>query len=444
LLKEQNKQGVKSQPMAQTTPEAQPHFSQPVRQIALMLIVLGLSGAGVVLALPRVLPVFEANPYLNGFIVFVFLIGVVACFWMVFQLINSVRWIEGFASEGPTSSDRAPQLLASLASLLRARGSRMQLNATSTQSILDSVATRIDEVREITRYIVNLLIFLGLLGTFYGLATTVPALVDTIRSLAPQDGDAGFEVCARLMSGLEAQLGGMGVAFASSLLGLAGSLIVGLLELFAGHGQNRFYRELEEWLSSITRVNFAHDGDGSSEGSGEAQMMAGVMDHLAEQMESLQNVFLQSDISRSIVDEKLTKLTDAVERMTERMQGQDGSSGAMEGLIDGQNRMASGLQTLADWQMRGVSAQERMIELIEAQGGSDGMDAESRMRLRSIDVQMLRILEEISAGRQETMSELRTDISALATALSQPRGQGRRAVASDVIPDPQDPSGGTP
>jgi hypothetical protein len=102
------------------------------------------------------------------------------------------------------------------------------------------------------------------------------------------------------------------------------------------------------------------------------------------------------------------------------------------------------LQTLADWQMRGVSAQERMIELIEAQGGSDGMDAESRMRLRSIDVQMLRILEEISAGRQETMSELRTDISALATALSQPRGQGRRAVASDVIPDPQDPSGGTP
>lgn len=430
--------------MARTTPEAQPHFSQPVRQIALMLIVLGLSGAGVVLALPRVLPVFEANPYLNGFIVFVFLIGVVACFWMVFQLIKSVRWIEDFASEGPTSSERAPQLLASLASLLRARGSRMQLNSTSTQSILDSVATRIDEVREITRYIVNLLIFLGLLGTFYGLATTVPALVDTIRSLAPQDGEAGFEVFARLMSGLEDQLGGMGVAFASSLLGLAGSLIVGLLELFAGHGQNRFYRELEEWLSSITRVSFAHDGDGSGEASGEAHMMAGVMDHLAEQMESLQNVFLQSDISRSIVDDKLTKLTDAVERMTERMQGQDGSSDAMEGLVDGQNRMASGLQTLADWQMRGVSAQERMIELIEAQGGSDGMDAESRMRLRSIDVQMLRILEEISAGRQETMSELRTDISALAAALSKPRGQTRRAAASDVIPDPQDPSGGTP
>ncbi len=410
--------------MAQTTPEVHPHFSQPVRQVLLMLIVLGLSGAGVFVALPRVLPVFEANPYLNGFIVFVFLIGVIACFWMVYQLIQSVRWIERFASDGPRTEERAPQLLASLASLLRTRGSRMQLNATSTRSILDSVATRIDEVRDITRYIVNLLIFLGLLGTFYGLATTVPALVDTIRSLAPQDGEAGFEVFARLMSGLENQLGGMGVAFASSLLGLAGSLIVGLLELFAGHGQNRFYRELEEWLSSITRVSFASDSEGSS---GEPNILAGVIDHLAEQMESLQTMFTQSDVSRSMVDEKLGKLADAVDRMTTQMQEQGNGSASLDRLIDGQGRMADGLRSLADGQTRSAEAQERLIEVIEAQGpGGEGMDAESRMRLRSIDVQMLRILEEISAGRQETMAELRTDISALATALSRPRGPNRK------------------
>lgn len=408
--------------MAQTTTEAQPHFSQPVRQIVLMFIVLGLSGAGVILALPRVLPVFEANPYLNGFIVFVFLIGVASCFWMVFQLIQSVRWIEGFAGGGPTGDGQAPQLMASLASLLRSRGSRMQLNASSTKSILDSVATRIDEMREITRYIVNLLIFLGLLGTFYGLATTVPALVDTIRSLAPQDGEAGFEVFARLMSGLEEQLGGMGVAFASSLLGLAGSLIVGLLELFAGHGQNRFYRELEEWLSSITRVSFASE----SEGSGEPNVLAGVIDHLAEQMESLQTMFTQSDISRSMVDEKLGKLADSVDRMTTRMQEQDGNSGALDRLVDSQARLADGLHALSEGQNRSAAGQERLIEIIETQGMGDGIDAESRMRLRSIDVQMLRILEEISAGRQETMAELRTDISALASALSQPRGMNRR------------------
>ena len=387
--------------MAQTTPEAQPHFSQPVRQIALMLIVLGLSGFGVVVALPRVLPVFEANPYLNGFIMFVFAIGVVACFWMVFQLIQSVAWIERFASEGPATSGKAPQLMVSLASLLRSRGSRMQLNATSTRSILDSVATRIDEVREITRYIVNMLIFLGLLGTFYGLATTVPALVDTIRSLAPQDGETGTEVFSRLMGGLESQLGGMGVAFASSLLGLAGSLIVGLLELFAGHGQNRFYRELEEWLSSITRVGFAPEGEGNTE----QNAIAGVIDHLEDQMESLQAILTKSDVSRSIVDEKLGRLVDAVERMTTQLQGQGANGTGLERMVDGQ---------------------ERLIALIETQGMGDGMDAESRMRLRSIDVQMLRILEEISAGRQETMAELRTDISALAKAFRQPRGTNQR------------------
>ncbi|MEM7521999.1 MAG: biopolymer transporter ExbB, partial [Pseudomonadota bacterium] len=368
----------------------------------LMLSVLILSGLGAFLALPRVLPVFQSNPYLNGFIMFVFLIGVVSCFWMVYQLITSVRWIEGFAADGPSASGKAPQLLASLASLLRSRGARMQLSASSTRSILDSVATRIDEVREITRYIVSMLIFLGLLGTFYGLATTVPALVETIRSLAPQDGEAGVAVFSRLMTGLESQLDGMGVAFASSLLGLAGSLIVGLLELFAGHGQNRFYRELEEWLSSITRVGLSAEG----EVTGEQGAMAGVIDHLAEQMESLQTMFTQSDISRSMVDEKLGNLADAVDRMTTQMQGQGSGNAALDRLAEGQ---------------------ERLIQVIEAQGTSDGIDAESRMRLRSIDVQMLRILEEISAGRQETMAELRTDISALAVALSQPRGQNRRA-----------------
>ncbi|MEO0391245.1 MAG: biopolymer transporter ExbB, partial [Pseudomonadota bacterium] len=276
--------------------EVAPQFSRPVRQIILMVLVLGLTAAGSFLALPRVLPVFEANPYLNGFILFVFVIGVLACFWQVVQLMVSVRWIESFAADG-SSAGQAPQLMASLASLLRSRGARMQLSASSTRSILDSVATRIDEVREITRYIVNMLIFLGLLGTFYGLATTVPAVVDTIRSLAPQEGEGGVEVFNRLMSGLEMQLGGMGVAFASSLLGLTGSLVVGLLELFAGHGQNRFYRELEDWLSSITRVGLSSGEDGGEQGA-----FAGVVDHLAEQMEALQLMFTQSDIQRSMVD----------------------------------------------------------------------------------------------------------------------------------------------
>lgn len=385
--------------MAQPDREQRPQFSQPVRQISLMLIVLALTGFGAFLALPSVFPIFAPNPYLNGVIVFVFVIGVFACFYQVFQLIGSVRWIENFASDSPDPETSAPQMLAPLAALLRTRGARMQINASSTRSILDSVSTRIDEAREITRYIVNMLIFLGLLGTFYGLATTVPAVVDTIRSLAPAEGEGGVDVFSRLMTGLEAQLGGMGVAFGSSLLGLAGSLVVGLLELFAGHGQNRFYQELEDWLSSITRVGFTAGEDATAE----QNIMAEMVDHMAQQMETLQGLFARSDANRAVVDEKLGKLADAVDRMTNRMQGGDPTAQALDRVAAGQDRLISVLE-------------ER------ATGYGDGMDAESRMRLRSIDVQMLRILEEISAGRQETMAELRHDISLLAKAVSGGRG----------------------
>ncbi|MGJ5618272.1 biopolymer transporter ExbB [Sulfitobacter sp. MF3-043] len=389
--------------MAQPDRQQRPQFSQPVRQISLMLIVLALTAFGGFLALPSVLPIFAANPYLNGFIIFVFIIGVFACFYQVFQLIGSVRWIENFASDAPDPETVAPQLLAPLASLLRTRGARMQVSATSTRSILDSVASRIDEAREITRYIVNMLIFLGLLGTFYGLATTVPAVVDTIRSLAPSEGEGGVDVFSRLMTGLEAQLGGMGVAFGSSLLGLAGSLVVGLLELFAGHGQNRFYQELEDWLSSITRIGFST----GEEGTGEQHVMGGVIDHMTEQMETLQQMFRESGTSRAMVDEKLGRLADAVDRMTTRMEGTNPSSQALD-------RIAAG--------------QERMITAVEAQGSGDGIDAESRMRLRSIDVQMLRILEEISAGRQESMAEFRKDIMSLAKAVSEGRSAEPRRI----------------
>lgn len=383
--------------MAQRDRETRPHFSQPVRQIIMMLVAFTLAGVGAFFAMPAVLPVFFANLYLNGFIGAVFVIGVFACFWQVFQLIGSVKWIERFAAGESAADDSPPQLLAPLASLLRSRGARMQLSSSSTRSILDSVAQRIDEEREITRYIANFLIFLGLLGTFYGLATTVPAVVDTIRSLAPQEGEEGLAIFNRLMTGLEAQLGGMGVAFASSLLGLAGSLLVGLLELFAGHGQNRFYRELEEWLSSITRVNFASGEEGSSD----ADFMAGVLEALSEQMEGLNQLFVDSDQSRVEVDRKLGALVDAITEMNARLDRSDAVSDAL-------TRVALG--------------QETMIEVMRANGpGGDGMDAESRMRLRSIDVQMLRILEEISAGRQESLAELRKDIDLMVKAFGRPR-----------------------
>ncbi len=378
---------------------AERHFAQPYRQIVTMLLVLGLVGGGAYLAYPQVAPVFLANPYLNGFIAFVFVIGVLACFWQVFQLVSSVSWIEGFAHDRPGHQfTKAPRLVASLAALLRKKGARSQLGASSSRSILDSVATRIDEARDITRYIVNLLIFLGLLGTFYGLATTVPAVVDTIRSLAPTEGDSGMAVFERLMAGLEDQLEGMGIAFASSLLGLAGSLVVGLLELFASHGQNRFYRELEEWLSTITRVGFTGDeGAGADQGA-----LAQLAEHMAERLDQMQSFYAKSAEKRDAANDQMELLAEAVGNLSAQVGG--GGGAEMTRLAESQERLSAALENMAS-------------------EGAGNFDAESRMRLRSMDVQMLRILEEISAGRQESIGELRADIAQLTKAV---RLMGRR------------------
>lgn len=395
--------------MDRSAGEAEHHFKQPVRQLTTMLIVVALVSVGAYVAWPRVSGVFLANPYLNGLIFFVFLVGVASCFWQVARLFSSVRWISDFIKHIPGHEFvRAPRLLAPLAQLLRSRGARSQISSTSAGSILDSVATRIDEARDITRYLVNLLVFLGLLGTFWGLATTVPAVVETIRSLAPKEGQSAVEVFGNLMGGLQKQLGGMGTAFSSSLLGLAGSLVVGLLELFAGHGQNRFYRQLEEWLSTITRLGLSDGG-----GEGDHAMLAAVLDQMAEQMETLQSLVARSEESRTETTSRLASVTGAVELLIRRMEQEREDAG----------KAAEAERTLLERIAQGQEATVNVLRHGRHAGTADTdesgahVDAESRMRLRSIDVQLLRILEEIAAGRQESMAELRADIAGLTKAI---------------------------
>jgi hypothetical protein len=418
--------------MNKTTAEAEPSFTQPYRQIFLMLVVIGLVSAGGVLAWPQLSGVFLANIWLNGFIGCVFIFGVLACFWQMLQLSQSILWIVGFSKQAETQTfTTAPRLLAPLAALLRSRGVRMQISATSSRSILDSVATRIDEARDITRYLVNLLIFLGLLGTFYGLATTVPAIVDTIRNLAPQQGESGVQVFDKLMGGLEAQLGGMGTAFSSSLLGLAGSLVVGLLELFASHGQNRFYRELEEWLSTITRLGFSTgDSDAAAEGEhSDLAVVATVLEQMATQMQQMQGMFAESAAAATQGNAQIAALAQSVSQLSERMAAQNSSlnnhleklssfAGAQNAVLA---EISKGQQTVLP---RLATAQEAQLAVASQLAEAGGADAESRMRLRSIDVQLLRILEELSAGRQESVTDLRADIATLTQAIRQlSRGQ---------------------
>ncbi|WP_434802916.1 hypothetical protein [Paracoccus albus] len=463
---------------AQERRMAQPHFSQPVRQIVLMLIVSVLVGFGGWFAYGRILPIFAANPWLNGLILTVFVIGVLACFWQVAQLIQSVSWIERFAERRRNATergvaalgdgeDRAPRLLAPLAALLGARGPVGGVISTgSASSILESVATRIDEARDITRYLSNLLIFLGLLGTFYGLATTVPAVVDTIRALAPQEGETGMQVFEKLMTGLEAQLGGMAVAFSSSLLGLAGSLVVGLLELFATHGQNRFYRELEEWLSGFTRLGIAGD-DG--ERLDQASLM-GFLDQIAQQMGDLQAFYAERDEIREQeaieADERVLLMARNVERLGQFMlddseanvsnlgemakamaqinEGQDrliraaearqpdmsGISIALSRLAEGQDRLVRAGERLPEERAeanrimaRLAEAQERLASMDARRGGQGYQDDESRVHLRSIDDAMGRLVEETAAARHLSTEDLRREIVELTEALRALGGQ---------------------
>ena len=403
-----------------------PRFSQPVRQIVMMLTVLALIGVGAWFAYGRILPIFTANKYLNGLIFTVFVLGIAACFWQVGQLVRSVSWIERFAERrrnaiekgvpapGHVAGDAAPRLLAPLAALL---GTRAQMGGVistgSARSILESVATRIDEVRDITRYIANLLIFLGLLGTFYGLATTVPAVVETIRNLAPQEGETGMQVFDKLMGGLEAQLGGMATAFSSSLLGLAGSMVVGLLELFATHGQNRFYRELEEWMSDFTRVSLAGaDGDSVDQAA-----LSAFLEQMAAQMERLQLFHAERDAQRdemgAMADERVVVMAEAIDALARRVEADAEAASARDARMI--EAAAAREDRLADAMARIAAGQERLVALAsEAAGANAGAGA---FDLSGVEATLTRLVTEMTEGRDQMVAELRSDLLVLTRAV---------------------------
>ncbi len=379
-------------------------FSQPTRQTALMIFVLLCVFFIAYLLFPAVAPIFLSSPYLNGVIIGVFILGVLACFWQVFILVSSVYWIEGFVSERPGHEiAKPPRILAPLEALLRDKQSRRNINPLSARSILDSVATRLDEVRDITRYIINLLIFLGLLGTFYGLATTVPAVVETIKSLAPKEGQTGLEVFEGLMVGLESQLGGMGTAFASSLLGLAGSLVVGLLELFAGHGQNRFYMELEEWLSSISKIGQSfYETENPNTPISPSELVINSfenkLNHLIELLENNGNQSFNNQI-------QINELTKSIEKLI--LNEKEASNSSSD----------QGVYNQTDLNKL-INNQDNLVNLIrnfvEIEKNSEN---EFRSRVRNMDVQLAKIFNELKTGRQDNLSELREDFTILSNAI---------------------------
>ena len=219
-----------------------------------MVVFLVLVAFVAVILYRPILIAFQANPALNGLILGVAIIGIVLAIRQVTRLFREIAWVKSFRAQGDDRDGRrAPILLAPMATLLGDRFGQGALSAPALRALLDSIGSRLDESRDIMRYLTGLLVFLGLLGTFWGLLTTVTAVSDTIQNLNIGGGDTAV-VFEDLKRGLAEPLGGMGIAFSSSLFGLTGSLVLFFLDLQAGQAQNRFYTELEDWLSSLTEL----------------------------------------------------------------------------------------------------------------------------------------------------------------------------------------------
>ena len=380
-------------------------FSQPIQQVVLMLTSLLLVMVGSYFMFPSVAPIFLSSPYLNGIILTVFFFGILCCFWQIFVIIAAVNWVENFALDRPGHEfSDPPKLLIPLASLLKGKKSKTILTSSSLNSILDSVATRLNEARDITRYVINLLIFLGLLGTFYGLAITVPEVVNTIKSLVPKEGQTGIEVFDNLMAGLEGQLGGMGTAFASSLLGLAGSLVVGLLELFANHGQNRFYMQLEEWLSSFTSIGIFGDSESFDEPTVHGNISP-IISAVGAQIAELGQMFEKSIENNSATNNQINSLSKALEELA----GSTITSSQIVTNTDGFDKTS--IEKL-------VSSQQDLNTLIKGQFGERSTrDLENLTRLRNIELQLSRLVDELANARKDALSELRSDLAQLSKAM---------------------------
>ncbi len=360
-----------------------------------VFLVLAIIGAGVLHR--QLIEAFAANPAINGIILVVMLLGILFVFRQVLMLRAEVNWIEDYRSQSPgLSVTTPPKLLAPMAAMIGDRQGQLRLNTTSMRSILDGISARLDESRDISRYLIGLLIFLGLLGTFWGLLQTVSSVADVIAGLQVGGGDA-VAIFNDLKTGLEAPLSGMGTAFSSSLFGLAGSLLLGFLELQAGAAQNRFYNDLEDWLSTATRVS---GGGTLSVGEGDQSVPAyiqALLETTADSLDNLQRTVARAETARAQSDQGLSTLTDRMTTLTDQMRTEQD---LMVRLAENQAELRPVLQRLAENRSAGA------------------IDEATRGHIRNLDNHMVRLIEETANGRNEIVQELRAEIRLLARTIA--------------------------
>ena len=366
-----------------------------LRMVIFLVIVLALLG----LLWQPLLSAFLNNPVLNGIILFVLAIGIAWNLGQVTRLRPEVAWVETFQrSRQSLGQAAAPKLLAPMASMLASRDGirddtrRFTLSAGAMRSLLDGIDSRLDESRELSRYMTGLLIFLGLLGTFWGLLKTVGAVSDVIGSMSVGSGDVNL-MFEQLKSGLVKPIAGMGTAFSASMFGLAGALVLGFLDLTAGQAQNRFFNELEEWLAGLTRLSSGAlaDGDG---GSVPAYVQA-LLEQTAENMEQLQRVLTRGEDRAQQTGQAIAALAERMGALTDTLRA---SQQLMLRIGEGQAALAPALQRLTD---------PRLI------AGHEAGDEIARAHLRNIELALTRLLAETEQGRTQATAELRSDLRIL-------------------------------
>jgi hypothetical protein len=356
-------------------------MTRPTIYLIRMAVFLALVAAAVGMLAPTLFGAFWNNPGLNSLILFVLAAGIAWNLRQVLLLTPEVAWVEHYRA-GPDRLSAAPaaRLLAPMARMLRPRQDdsewpaqrRLTLSTSSTRSLLDSLASRLDESRELSRYMTGLLIFLGLLGTFWGLLKTIGAVADVIAAMTVGSGDVAV-MFDQLKAGLARPLAGMGTAFSASLFGLAGALILGFLDLTAGQAQNRFFNELEEWLAGLTRLSSGALADG--EGSVPVYVQA-LLEQTAENMESLRRVLLRGEEGRAQAQQAIISLHEQIGALTDAVRG----------------------------------SQQLMLRVVENAAGGDDV---ARTHLRNIELGLQRIAAEAEQGRAETTSDLRNDLRVL-------------------------------
>ncbi len=383
-------------------------MTRPFTYLIRMLVFLGAVLVVAALLSGALLTAFAANPLLNSLILFVLLLGIVWNIGQVTRLTREVTWLETFQkSRARLAATPPPRLLAPMASMLASRTGksrdgqdRFTISAASMRSLLDTIASRLDESRELSRYMTGLLIFLGLLGTFWGLLLTVHSVGDVINGMSVGSGDinALFE---QLKTGLARPLTGMGTAFSASMLGLAGALVLGFLDLTAGQAQNRFFNELEEWLAGLTRLSSGVLG-GEGEGSVPVYVQA-LLEQSAENMENLQRTLARGEDDRRESNQALMGLSERLATLSDTMRA---SQQLMLRIAEGQATLGPALQRLMERR--------------------DSGDDVARAHLRNIELYLQRLLTESEQGRQQSTSDLRNEIKVLtrtiaALAEDQPR-----------------------